>query len=146
ELETVKSRLADQIERIVNGYRASFGVNAARAGELSANIQRTREQPFEGGENSTTYALLSREAAMKAKIYEAIQSKLNEIAVTTGLLANNLNVLDRAIVPRNPIRPRKAINLFLGALCGLLAGVGVVFVLDHLNNTVKSLEDIGHGP
>jgi len=145
ELETVKSKLTDQIERIVNGYRASLGVNSARASELSSNIERTREQLFEAGKNSTTYSLLSREANMKAKVYEAIQSKLNEIAVTTGLLSNNLNVLDYATVPRNPIRPRKAINLFLGALCGLLAGVGVVFVLDHLNNTVKSLEDIEHG-
>lgn len=145
ELEAVKEKLADQVNRIVEGYRAELSVKRALERELSTQIEATRNQLFEMGKRSTAYSIASRDAATKAKVYEAIQGKLNEIAVTSGLLSNNLNVLDYATTPTRPIRPRKMINLFLGALFGLLAGVSVVFVIDQLNNTVKSMEDVEQG-
>lgn len=145
ELESVKAKLADQVQRIVDGYRAELTVKASLEKELSSQIESTRSQLFEMGKRSTAYGIASRDATTKAKVYDAIQGKLNEIAVTSGLLSNNLSILDRATVPTRPIRPRKMINLFLGAICGLLAGVGVVVMLDHLNNTVKSMEDVEQG-
>jgi len=145
EYDVVVAKLNDQIERIVNGYRAELDVKASLEGQLASQIQATRDQLFQAGKSSTAYQIASRDAETKGKIYESIQSKLNEIAVTSSLMNNNINVLDYAGVPQRPIRPRKVMNLFMGAFFGVLFGVGIVFLLDHLDNTVKSIEDIEQG-
>lgn len=145
KLEAARSKILDEVNRIIQGYRAQLNVQATQERELSERVRMAQTQLFETGKSSTLYDLARRDAETKAKVYEAIQGKLNEITVTSGLLSNNINVLDRAIVPTRPVRPRKLINLFLGVIGGFLAGIGVVFVLDHLDNTVKSVEDVEQG-
>jgi uncharacterized protein involved in exopolysaccharide biosynthesis len=145
ELEVVKQKIADEVDRLVTSYRSNRDVKAALMAKLDSEIQQTNTKMMEAGKRSTEYVTASRDATSKAKIYEAIQSKLNETAVTSGLLSNNLNVLDYATVPTRPIRPRKLLNLFLGGIAGLIAGCATVFFIDHLNNTIKSIEDVEQG-
>jgi capsular exopolysaccharide synthesis family protein len=45
-------------------------------------------------------------------------------------------------LPQAPIRPRKALNLAAGILLGLFLGLGTVFFIDYLDNTIKSSEDV----
>lgn len=145
ELDVVRARLTDEIARVVKGYRENMNVKSAQVAQLDSQIEATRAQLFEVGKRSTEFGIASRDAITKANIYVAIQTKLNETAVTSGLLSNNLNVLDYATVPARPIRPRKLLNLFLGVIAGLLGGIGTVFFIDHLNNTIKSIEDVEQG-
>lgn len=62
-------------------------------------------------------------------------------AMDTYKLAN-IEVIDRAKVPRSPISPHIIYNTLLGAGIGILFGLGLAFVLDHMDHTLKSIEDI----
>jgi succinoglycan biosynthesis transport protein ExoP len=67
---------------------------------------------------------------------------VKEIDLSSSLLNNNLRILDKAPVPRVPVRPRTVLNLFVGLLLGLILGVGTVFFLDYMDNTIRSSEDV----
>src|SRR5262249_31383327 len=129
----------------IAGYRAQLGVQASQERDLSGRITETSSALYESGRRATNYSQAKRDAETKARVSESFQGKLNEITVTSGLLNNNSRLLDLALIPTKPVRPRKLVNLFLGAVCGMLAGIGVVFALDHLDNTVKSIEDVEQG-
>lgn len=145
KLEAVHAKINDQVDRIIQGYRAQLNVQARQEQDLAERTLAAQDQLYQTGKNATAYDIAKRDADTKARVYEAIQGKLNEMTVTSGLLANNINLLDPATVPTRPIRPRKLMNLFLGAMIGMLAGVGVVLVIDHMDNTVKSIEDVEEG-
>ena len=55
---------------------------------------------------------------------------------------NNLTILDRAIQPTVPIKPRKMLSLAFGSLLGMVLGLATVLFMDYLDNTVRSPEDI----
>jgi len=56
--------------------------------------------------------------------------------------ASNIRVVDRAELPRRPVRPRKAMNIFLGLFGGLMAGVGLAFFVEYLDNRLKNPDEI----
>ena len=68
--------------------------------------------------------------------------RLKEISIAGGIPAANVSILDRAEIPRQPSKPNKKLNLMLGALVGLMGGLGLAFILEHLNNTLGTPEEV----
>jgi polysaccharide biosynthesis transport protein len=82
------------------------------------------------------------EANETKRIYDLISARVKEIDLSASLLSNNLRILDKAPVPISPVRPRVALNLAIGVLLGLFLGVGTVFFLDYMDNTIRTSEDV----
>ncbi len=65
-----------------------------------------------------------------------------KIELSGQFSGNNVRVVDPAILPKAPVLPRKLVNLAVGILGGGLLGLLIVFVLEFLDQTVKSSEDL----
>lgn len=61
---------------------------------------------------------------------------------TTSLKANNVRVIDPAEVPSTPIRPKKTQNMLIAAIVGLLGGMALAFLIEYLDNTIKTTDDV----
>jgi capsular polysaccharide biosynthesis protein len=57
---------------------------------------------------------------------------------------DNVRVLSPAVLKENPspIKPKPLLNIAIALVVGLMAGVGVAFLLEYLDNTIKTEEDI----
>ncbi|WP_141431106.1 YveK family protein [Bacillus sp. 03113] len=57
---------------------------------------------------------------------------------------DNVTILTTATVAENPapIKPNKTLNMAIALVVGLMAGVGIAFLLEYLDNTITSEEDI----
>src|SRR5262249_25342141 len=76
------------------------------------------------------------------QLYDGLLQKLKEAGIQAGLRSSNIRVVDPALVPTVPSRPQKMHNIMLGFLVGLVGGVGLAFLREYLDNTVKSPDDI----
>ena len=56
--------------------------------------------------------------------------------------ANDIQVIDKAILPQNPIKPNKIMNVAIAAVLGMMIGLFVVFVLEYLDNKIKTPQDV----
>lgn len=54
----------------------------------------------------------------------------------------NVQILDKARLPEKPVKPNKKLNVAIAFFLGLMVSVGVVFVLEYMDNTIKTQEDI----
>ncbi|MBC2581556.1 YveK family protein [Clostridium sp. DJ247] len=54
----------------------------------------------------------------------------------------NVQIMDGAKVPQKPIKPKKALNVAIAFFIGLMASVGLTFVLEYMDSTIKTEEDI----
>ncbi|MFW6129846.1 MAG: polysaccharide biosynthesis tyrosine autokinase [Atribacterota bacterium] len=81
---------------------------------------------------------------MKQKLEREMEKIVKgiKIELTGALKRNNIQIVDRATVPEEPIKPQKRKNIFLGLLFGIFGGTGMAFFLDYLDNTVKTKEDV----
>lgn len=57
---------------------------------------------------------------------------------------DNVNILAKAEIKDNPapVKPRPLLNIVIALVVGLMAGVGLAFLLEYLDNTIKTEQDI----
>jgi capsular exopolysaccharide synthesis family protein len=93
-------------------------------------------------EKLVQYNILQHDADSNKQLYDGLLQKLKEAGITAGLRSSNIRVVDPALVPTTPSRPRKAKNILLALLVGLVGGIGLAIFREYLDNTVKSPTDI----
>jgi capsular polysaccharide biosynthesis protein len=54
----------------------------------------------------------------------------------------NVQVIDKAQLPTEPVKPNKKLNMAIALLLGLMLGGGIIFLIEYLDNTVKTPEDV----
>ncbi len=85
-------------------------------------------------------ARLTRVSKVNADIYTLLLQKHEEARIVKASTISNINIIDGAIVPDRPIKPRKEVNLTLGLLFGFMLGVGLAFFTEYLDDTIKDVE------
>ena len=54
----------------------------------------------------------------------------------------NVSVVDKAVASDRPVKPKKAMNIAVAGIIGVMAALGLVFLLEFLDDTIKSPEDV----
>lgn len=55
---------------------------------------------------------------------------------------DNVQIIDKAQVPKDPVKPSKLLNIAIAGVLGVMAGVFIAFLREYLDNTLKTPEDI----
>lgn len=75
------------------------------------------------------------------KITEAITNEF--ISESKELIPNgNVQIIQKAQLPEHPVSPNKKLNIIIAFFLGLMVGIGVVLLIEYLDNTFKSREDL----
>ncbi len=74
--------------------------------------------------------------------YSSVLKSLEDIRLSEANSINNVTVAEEATVPRDPVSPRVTMNVGIGVLLGLLLAVGLIAVLEYLDDSFKSTDDI----
>ena len=56
--------------------------------------------------------------------------------------SGNVRVIEEVELPQNPVSPNKKMNIAIAFLVGLMVSVGLVFLLEYLDNTYKNKEQL----
>lgn len=56
--------------------------------------------------------------------------------------SGNVQVMDRATYPEDPVSPKPILNMAIAFFLGLMVSLGIIFLREYLDNTVKSENDI----
>jgi polysaccharide biosynthesis transport protein len=87
------------------------------------------------------YQRRQRDLETLKQLYEGLQQAGKEAALSAALAGMDVHVLDAAAPPRMPLRPRPARDVPLGALTGLLLGVGLAFVRTWADSSLRTPQD-----
>jgi capsular exopolysaccharide synthesis family protein len=87
-------------------------------------------------------ARLERESAANRQLYDAFITKFRETDLSKDYRLTNARIVDRARPPAAPYKPNRAQILSLWGVIGLLMGLGLAFVREHMDNTYKGTQQI----
>lgn len=63
-------------------------------------------------------------------------------AVVDIMKFDNVQVIDEAKIPERPVKPRRLLNMAVAGVLGIMVGLGVAFLQEYLDNTIKTTEDV----
>lgn len=89
---------------------------------------------------SLTANLKAVQDQIRAETDKIIQSL--KIDLSGQLMGNNIRLVDPAMPPVSPIRPRKMFNMLLAMIGGLVAGFFAAVIVEFIDQTVRTQEDV----
>ena len=88
------------------------------------------------------YIKVARDAQVANELYVMLAKRLEESKVAEVMQPNNVQVVDEPTLPERPIAPRKGWTLALATLLGLLLSSGYVVVMELMNRTIRTEDDV----
>lgn len=86
-------------------------------------------------------ARLTRNLKVAEETYLLLSGKLQEARIAEASIVGDLRIVDAAVPPATPVRPRVRLNTLFGALLGLMVGAGAAFLSESLDVTFKTAEE-----
>lgn len=138
-INSERSRVGgDKRAELLGEYRAALQAEGQIAGQLSAakgEVQGERGR-------SIQYNILQREADTNRALYDALLQRYKEVGVAGGVGQSNVSIVDPADPPGGPFRPKLMVNMMVGLILGLAAGVVFAFLIHLLFDSVIGPEDV----
>src|SRR5208282_4968729 len=140
QMKEVDSQIQGEMKKIASKVRGQYMTALQRENMLHDALERQKQEANKLNESAIEYNILKRDAETYRLLYEGILQKLKEAGVSAGLKANNFHIVDSARPPTYPIEPNIPRNLGFALLLGLASGVGLAFLLEGLDNTIRTTE------
>ena len=141
-IDAIKAQIKSELALLTASMRADF--EAARRQEqlLASALDAQKAVVNDLNQRSIDYKIIKREVDTNRSVYKSLLQRLKEVEVTEGIKASNIHVVDVAELPQRPWRPRPILNLGLAMLVGLVGGVGLAFFREHLDNSIKTPDEV----
>ena len=129
---TLEEKLKADYERAMRDERS-----------LKSALDRAKAEAVQQNQASIQYDILNQEVETAKSLYNDFLQKTKQAELQLAEQYNNLRVIEPAAIPTSPIGPQRLRTILIGLLVSLLGALGLAFFLEYLDNTVKSVEDIG---
>lgn len=142
QLADVNQRINAEIERIVTSLENELQIaqkNRARAGE---RMQEAKGDMGQSNSAEVRLRELQREAEANRQLYEALLQRSKETAYQTGMMAPGGEVVSAAAMPSVPSYPPKKLMLAVGVLAGFGIGVLLALLLEKLDQSFRTPEEV----
>ncbi|GAA4648609.1 exopolysaccharide regulatory tyrosine autokinase VpsO [Kistimonas scapharcae] len=142
EMQSIQQNIRDQIRNIVDGVQRDYQIDKANEQSLSEAVALAKKQVQQINRKQFRLRALEREVRTNKDLYDAFFKRIQETSATSDLQTANARIVDEAFPPKVPVKPKKKLIIVLSALLGLMLSSGVAFLLEMLNNTIRSTRDV----
>jgi uncharacterized protein involved in exopolysaccharide biosynthesis len=124
-------------EQDIQDRKAIKDILGEQLTELEEELTQARQEfdslVVQDPENSERIAAASRSIELREETYLRLLEQYEQARVREAMQVNVLSVIEPAVIPRTPSKPRRKLDIALGGMVGLGAGLGLAFLLDILS-------------
>ncbi len=142
QLKQVRSAIETEKTRIKEKMREEYLAALQRQNLLESAFNEQKQEQNKLNESAIEYTVLKRDAETNRQLYQDLLQKLKEAGVSAGLRSSNIRIVDIARVPTQPISPNVHRSLVLGFLLGVGLALGLAFVVETFDSTIRSIEEV----
>ena len=140
QLKEVDAQIQSEMRKVAARLRGDYLAALQRESMLRSALEKQKQEANKLNESAIEYSLLKRDVDANRTLSEGLLEKLKEAGVTAGLRSNNFRIVDVARVPTAPSGPNVLRNLAFALALGLSTGIGLAFLLESMDNTVRTPE------
>lgn len=134
----------DAISGALVGLRSQMEAAQKRESQLRASYEAEVSKANVQGQAETRLTTLKREIETNRGLLDSYtqQQKQRELEIT-GTRPDNIKISSHAVTPVTPIGPQRNRNIIVAFLISFAAGIGLAFLMDYLDDSVKTSDDVG---
>lgn len=141
-MKEIDRQIVTEVKAIKESHKAAYEQALQQESEMRTRIETLRVETLDLQRRGIQYNNLKREANTLRTLYEGLLQRHKEVDVAGGVGANNIFIVDRASVPGAPSSPNISRALMLSLMLGLGGGFGAAYLLERLDDAVRSPDDV----
>ncbi len=142
EIDSLKRNIEQQTKIILRAAESQYKADLATEEELKRELELQKSQTFDLSRKMVKFNTMKREFESLKDLHQSVLRQLKETQISAESETNNITLTDQAAVPSGPSSPRKMLNFLLALFIGPVFGFGLALVIDGLNRTLETPEEM----
>ncbi len=142
KMEDNKRSMEVELQFALNRFYSEIEALSIREQAAKRVEQEWEDEALEVSRKLQEYESIKRNSGRLQSLYDLIFNRLKEIDISVGIEPESVRIMERAVPSSWPVTPRKIQSLFLAALIGLGIGLGLVFLLEYLDDSLRYPEEV----
>ena len=143
ELRDVQAQIEREVQFATEKYFSELEALSIKENALSRVESYWVEEAMSAESVMDRYRSLESDVERLRRLYEMVFARIREIDISASSTPDNVTVMERAVRRDSPISERQVQSIFFSALVGLVIGLGIVFGLEFLDDSIRYPEDVG---
>jgi succinoglycan biosynthesis transport protein ExoP len=142
QIEEARRKISAEAQRVIRSAENDYRASVAQESSVSAALDASKAESLDLERRGSQYDSLKREVEANKDVLKSVMARHKQTDVAQELKASNIRIVDPAVVPKAPVRPRRLLDVSAGLLFGLVLGVAAALLLEYLDSTLKTPEDV----
>ena len=141
-IANARDKFEAEIKKEVINLKAELAVLTQKEAALKITIEDFESDALTTNRKELKYTILQRNVDSHRRLYDILLERIKESNITDDIDVSNIRIAEPAVTPLAPINPNKLRKMILGILFGLMIGTGLAFLLEYLDKSLRTEEDI----
>lgn len=141
-VELLKQRLHEVLTQLSDSVVAQLDTLHNQEQELQEEYDTQNRLALDLARQSVTYDRLESDVERQRRLVAVLDERMGEVSLTGDYAKTNVEVIETALVPRAPFKPNKVLVAVQAVAVGLFLGVCLAFLIEYIDDTVKTPEDL----
>jgi len=141
-IEDANRQLRLEMAKALDGIRHDYESAMVEERTLASALNEQKALATDLDRKSVAYTVLQRDAESNRELYQTLLRREKELQVLANSRGNNVRLVERAAIPGAPFSPNLRRAALLGGMVGLLLALGLALGLDHINDTIRTPDDV----
>ena len=141
KIDNTGNKLQGELRKEVENLRSERSVLLAREEVLQKTMADFEKDALETNRKELKYSILERNVKTNQRLYDTLLSKIKESNIIGTVDVSNIRIAEKAVAPQYPVKPKKKLNLILSIIFGLMTGIGISFLWEYLDRSLRTEED-----
>ena len=142
QINNMKRQLDEGVVNLRATLTAQLDLATDRLKSVESMKDETREEAIKRGLDAQDYVDAKRDFETDQDLLQTMKLKQMGETISSKMPPETVIMHDSPVISESPVSPNVTLNLVLGAVVGLIFGVGIAFFLEYLDTSVKTLEDV----
>jgi polysaccharide biosynthesis transport protein len=139
--EFVKEITTEQ-NRLLLQAKQNYIVARANEDQTTAALEAQKSDAYKLRDQLVEYTIRQREFEENRNLYDSLQQRLRTASVQSGLESLEIEIVDRALPPANPVLRPQSTVIFTALVFSLLGGIVTAFLMESLDTGLRSIAEI----
>lgn len=140
--DEIEEKISAETQRILRGIQADAQAARQAQGAIQGNINALTGQVTQEASNKVQLDELDRQSQANEQLYETFLQRAQAVAEQATLQVPDASIIAVAKPPHDPSFPNKKLLILAGLVLGAMIGVFVAFMIEFLDPSFRSLEQV----
>jgi succinoglycan biosynthesis transport protein ExoP len=142
QIEELEKEITAEQNRLLVQAKQNYVVARANEDQTTAALEAEKTDAYKLRDQLVEYTVRQREFEENRTLYDSLQQRLRTASVQSGLESLEIDVVDPALPPANPVLRPQSTVILTALVFGILAGIVVAFLMESLDTGLRSIAEI----